>query len=63
MCLFQTSDAENGGPPSCALSGEVTFDREVRTRVDADALHGRALATFEHVPGNPGETIVIDARF
>jgi hypothetical protein len=63
VCLFQTSDAENGGPPSCALSGEVTFDREVRTRGDAGDLHGRALATFEHVPGNPGEIIVIDARF
>ena len=63
VCLFQTSDAENGGPPACALSGEVTFDREVRTRGDAAAVHGRALATFEHVPGNPSETIVIDARF
>ena len=63
VCLLQTNDAEVAGPPACAISGEVTFDRDVRTRGDAADVHGRAVATFDGVPGRPRETIVIDARF
>lgn len=63
VCLFQTGDAGNDGPPACATSGEVVLDRAVGVWGDVAALHGRALATFDHVPGHPGGTIVIDARF
>jgi hypothetical protein len=61
MCLFQGSDAGNGGPPTCARAGEVVFDRGVRTRGDVRTLHGRALGSF----GDPGTSgaLVIDARF
>lgn len=61
MCLFQGRDAGNGGPPACARTGEVVFDRVVRTRGDVQSLHGRALGSFGE-PGTSG-ALVIDARF
>jgi hypothetical protein len=62
-CLFQMSDAENGGPPVCATAGSATLDRVPATRGEVRDVHGRLTATFDEIPGQRRQSVTIDVAF